>query len=271
MKEENTRPFFSIVVPCKNSASTLERTLLSILAQEVDLEVIIVDGASTDGTLSLLQKYQSDSRVKIDSKLDSGIYSGINRGIAQTRGNYVGILNADDAYTDGALSQVQEALQGGADFCYGPVWWFNPRRSERILIAPLKREEWLIKGLQQMPAPHVAIFLKKEKYETLGTYSEDFKIAADHEFLLRLAKSKCSSVELTHPIAELLSGGVSAGILAKRESCKIAQNYGRNVVFAFLVFLRQVTLSYIFGIISPSRILRWNRNSRYQTSEKGVQ
>ncbi len=91
------RPFFSIVLPCKNSVRTIERTINSVVNQKCAWELIIVDGASSDGTLDVVKRYMPDARIILDSRKDNGIYAAINRGIKLANGFYVGVLNADDA------------------------------------------------------------------------------------------------------------------------------------------------------------------------------
>jgi glycosyltransferase involved in cell wall biosynthesis len=230
----------------------------------VDWELIIVDGASTDGTLDAIKPYLNDPRIILDSRKDSGIYAAINRGIAQARGQNIGILNADDAYLDGALVQVQNALRLGADFCYGPVIWRNQKNQQSIRIQPLSCALWLTQGLQKMPSPHVGFFLRAINYHQIGGYDETLRIAADHEFLLRVAQRKLSGVALNEPIAELLSGGISAGARAKWQSMLVALRYGRSRHVAFIVFVKQVLVSWLITVFPYIWLAKLKLQSRYQ-------
>lgn len=267
--EEDMTPFFSIILPCKNSIRTIERTIKSVLSQTVSLELIIVDGASTDGTLEFIQTCLADERVRLDSQSDTGIYAAINRGIHAARGRYIGVLNSDDAYLEGVLETVQKELQKGFDFLYAPVYWKNQKTHEEILICPIPHAVWLKEGLQQMPSPHVGVFLSKIGYECMGEYDETLSIAADHEYLLRIAKSRYTGIALDIPVAELLSGGVSASVRAKWQSYQVAQRNGRGFAWGFFIFTRQCITSLLIQLL-PQRLLKeLLKKSRFQVGHYG--
>ena len=103
-------PFFSIITVCYNSKKTIEKTLQSVLSQtEQDFEYILIDGASTDGTLDILRAWEPKfgGRMKLVSEPDAGIYDAMNKGIRMARGTLVGIVNSDDFYQSDALERVK--------------------------------------------------------------------------------------------------------------------------------------------------------------------
>ena len=102
----------SVVTVVYNGAATLERTIQSVLAQDLpDIEYIIVDGGSNDGTLDIIRRYEDRLTYWISEK-DQGIYDAMNKGVSLCTGEWVGLINADDAYADGAVRSAMEAVEG---------------------------------------------------------------------------------------------------------------------------------------------------------------
>ena len=100
-------PFFSVVTVVWNNFSTIERTISSVLSQSFrNFEYIIIDGKSDDGTVEIIKKYTSDSRVKFISEKDNGIYDAMNKGIKLSSGNFIHLLNSDDYYSSNDILGV---------------------------------------------------------------------------------------------------------------------------------------------------------------------
>lgn len=108
-KKNSHNPVFTIITVCYNSAATIEKTIKSVLGQSfTDFEYIIIDGASTDGTLDIINKYRSGIATVV-SEPDKGIYYAMNKGLSLARGRIVGIINSDDWYEPDALELVARA------------------------------------------------------------------------------------------------------------------------------------------------------------------
>lgn len=108
-------PKFSIITVCFNSEETIERTIISVLSQSYqNFEYIIVDGASTDGTLGIVEKYveKYPDKIKLISEKDDGIYDAMNKGIRVASGDLIGIVNSDDYYETDALENISETYDG---------------------------------------------------------------------------------------------------------------------------------------------------------------
>jgi len=264
--QENQVPYFSIILPCKNSIHTIERTIKSVLSQSVSFELIIVDGASTDGTLELIQLYLADARVRLDSQSDTGIYAAINRGIGLARGRYIGVLNSDDAYLEGALESVQLLLNVEAHFIACSCLWVNIKTGTKIQVDPIKLEDWTSLGLQQMPTPHVGLFIERKIYAFIGNYNLSYKIASDHEFVLRLSRAQIRGIYNPIPIAIINSGGVSGGIRAKEESRRIAVRHGRSIILSFIVLFIQV-MKLAIVLLLPNYMLSILLRKRFRVKD----
>lgn len=165
-------------------------TIESVLRQSyTDWELIVVDGASSDNTLTIVNEYRErlGDRLKCVSESDNGIYDAMNKGIALASGDVIGILNSDDFYTAGdVLERVTERMErGDIDAVYGDVHYVEPdnlKRSVRYYSSrPFRR--WTMRfGL--MPA-HPSFYCRREIYDSYGTFSTGYKVAADFELLLR--------------------------------------------------------------------------------------
>jgi glycosyltransferase involved in cell wall biosynthesis len=176
----------SIITVCFNSATTIENTVVSVAGQKnVGVEHIIVDGASTDGTIDIVNKYKSIS--KFISEPDRGIYDAMNKGIALATGDVIGTLNADDFYAnDNVLEDVAQIfLDTNVDACYGDLVYVSQENTNNIVrywksrnyVSGLFKSGW-------MPA-HPTFFVRKGVYERLGSFDLNYKIAADFEILFR--------------------------------------------------------------------------------------
>lgn len=181
----------SIITAAYNSAATLKDTLKSVLAQTyTDIEYIIVDGASTDGTQEIVRSYESlfNGRLKWISEKDNGIYDAMNKGIKMATGDVVGILNSDDYFTrnDVIASMAQSFEDKNLDAVYGDIHFIhdgNPEKCVRYYSSKPFRPLWLRFGF--MPA-HPSFYCRRELFDKAGLYKTDYKIGSDYEMMVRL-------------------------------------------------------------------------------------
>ncbi|MHC4153363.1 MAG: glycosyltransferase family 2 protein, partial [Planctomycetota bacterium] len=202
----------SIVTVCLNSGQTLEDTVRSVLGQDYeDIEYIIVDGGSTDGTTKVLDKYH-DRISKFVSEPDKGTYDAMNKGIKMATGEVVGFLNAGDFYaTDNAISSVVACLQKtDVDVVYADlddVAQYNPAKTVRRWRSESYREGLFEKGWQP---PHPTFFVKKRLFDDYSGFDLDYRISADYEIMLRfLKKYKVRSCHIPKVLVKMRTGGKS--------------------------------------------------------------
>jgi glycosyltransferase len=176
-----------------------------------NIEHIIVDGGSTDGTFDVVNKHK-DRIAKAISEPDNGMYDAINKGIRLATGEVIGILNSDDFYAHNkVLENVAQAIkEHNVDSCYGDLQYVNKKNTQKVIRYWKSRpyEEGLFyKGW--MP-PHPTFFVKKEIYERYGYFNANFKIAADYELMLRfLEKNKISTRYVPELFVKMRMGGAS--------------------------------------------------------------
>lgn len=178
----------SIITVVYNAEQTIGDTIRSVLEQDYpQIEYIIVDGASTDGTMAIVEQYRH--RIAgIVSEPDKGIYDAMNKGIGLATGDIVGILNSDDFYIDShAVSKVADAFKNpSVGAVFADLVYVRPddlSTSVRRYSSKDFRPEKFAYGW--MPA-HPTFFLRKRFYDEYGLYKTDYKIAADYELLIRM-------------------------------------------------------------------------------------
>ncbi|MCW5798248.1 MAG: hypothetical protein LZF60_220141 [Nitrospira sp.] len=193
-------PRISIVTPCLNGRPFIEEAIQSVLDQDYpNVEHIIVDGGSTDGTLDVLKKY---SHLRVISEPDQGLYDALNKGVRLSTGDIIGHLNCDDLYEKRILGEVArmfamspeiDAICGGAE-----VFECNDGRDKRIIAQYMRPRdlELSVESVTLGPAITNARFFRRKIYEGVGLYNSRFRIAADREFLLRAALARTRSAAM---------------------------------------------------------------------------
>ncbi len=177
----------TVITVCFNSATTLERTLNSVITQDwPNVEYIVIDGASTDGSVEILKCFKP-KLAHLVSEPDEGIYDAMNKGLKYASGDIICFLNADDQYASSTvLSKVAaQMLEYGLDAVLGDVSFFrqaNPERIVRRYRSDRFRPERLASGW--MPA-HPALFCSRALVQRVGQFKTDYRIAGDYEFIVR--------------------------------------------------------------------------------------
>jgi len=201
-----------------NSEATVADTMKSVLGQSYEnIEHIIVDGNSTDRTLSIVNQY--DHVAQIVSEPDKGIYDAMNKGISLCTGDVIAILNSDDVYNDSNVIQnVVNAFQSqDVDSVYGDLVYvdqFDLNKKVRTWISkPYKKSNWLFGW---MP-PHPSFFVKREVYNEHGYFNTNLRSAADYEIMLRFLYKRNISVHyINEVLVKMRRGGVSNSSLWNR-------------------------------------------------------
>jgi len=203
----------SIITVCYNALQTIGYTINSVLSQDYpDIEYIIVDGKSTDGTVELLQQWSKEYPIRWVSEKDAGIYDAMNKGIAMATGDVIGILNADDFYSNShVVSQIAETFrQQNVDSVYADLAYVdaeNVHKTIRYWASGTYSHGAFLRGW--MP-PHPTFFVKREVYQQFGSFNLSFRSAADYELMLRLLhKNRVSTAYLPQVTVMMRVGGVS--------------------------------------------------------------
>ena len=203
----------SVITVCYNRKATIGQSIKSVLDQDYpDVEYIIVDGNSSDGTKDIIKSY-SDKITKYISESDNGMYDAINKGLGMATGDIVGLMHSDDVFYDTTvISKIDEVFKNNpnTDAIYGNGIYVTNDDEQKIVRNRIGGE-YDYKRLKSGWLPlHPTVYIKKTIIDKYGNYNLNFKIASDTEFLLRyLFKYKISITYLNTYIVKMRMGGLS--------------------------------------------------------------
>ena len=203
----------SIITVCYNSIKHIENCLASIKSQNYkDIESILIDGGSTDGTLSLL-KSRNHKFSTLISEPDKGIYDAMNKGIRHASGDVIGFLNSDDYYVNNEIiSKVATVFNcnSAIDACYADLIYVDQLNTSKI-IRHVKSAQYR-KGLFSIGwcAPHPTFFVRRSVFDRLGNFDLRYKIAPDFDLIMRfLEVNKIKSKYVSEIWVKMRTGGIS--------------------------------------------------------------
>lgn len=203
----------SVITVCYNCAATLADALQSVAGQSwPDVEHIVIDGASTDGTKAVIERYRAGLAAVV-SEPDAGIYDAMNKGLRLATGELVGFLNADDvlALADTLAQVAQAALaEPQADAVYGDLKYIAKDRPEQV-FRHWRSEPFKPSSLRfgWMP-PHPTLYVRKPVLDALGGFDTSFRIAADYDLILRIfGRPGRTYVHIPSVLVLMRTGGAS--------------------------------------------------------------
>jgi glycosyltransferase len=205
----------SLITTCYNRVTTIERTIRSAISQDYkDIEYIVIDGASKDGSMDIINRY-SGHISHVVSESDNGMYQAINKGIRLATGDVIGLLHSDDVfYSADVLSKVADTFsRSRADIIYGDGIFVspdNPHKTVRNWIGGEYKRENVKRGWLPL---HPTVYVKRKVYEQCGLYNESYKIAADSDMLVRILYYHHFNVSyLNRYIVRMQTGGLSTSL-----------------------------------------------------------
>lgn len=241
----------SIITVVRNRVDSIQSTIQSVLSQDyTNIEYLVIDGNSSDGTIDVINEFSGKINFFL-SENDNSIYEALNKGIKHAKGDIIGVLHADDVFSNNSIiSNVVDSFNSdlNTSLLYGDADYVN---SKNIIVrhysSKFFRPFMFYFGFQ--PA-HTASFIKKTCYETVGNYREDLKIAGDFDLLLRVVlinKLKYSYLPLT--LVNMRIGGISSSGIRSvlRLNQEIIFSLKSNKLFASILL---VYSKYIFKIWS---------------------
>lgn len=246
-------PKISVITICYNSVNTLEKTILSVINQNYDnLEYIVIDGGSKDGTVDIIKKYQNNIAYWV-SEPDKGISDAFNKGIAAATGEIIGIVNSDDQYLPEALRTIAENYDEEIDVYRGSILIHDEDKKLEYTYQPsMKFNKLPIK----VNVCHLPTFIRKEAYEKYGGYNTEFKLAMDLDLLRRFYHSGAKFKKIDKVLGRFNVGGISteAGIEKGFEERRkvILKNGGTN----FDVLLYNLILKIIVGMKKVIKLMK---------------
>lgn len=213
----------SIITSCYNREKTIRGAIESVLSQDYpDIEYIVVDGASTDGSLSIINEYR-DRISTVISEPDNGMYEAINKGIRAATGDVIGLLHSDDFFYDNhVISRVVEKItETGADFLYGNGLFVNSENTDKVIRKWIGGTYRTWKVRHGWLPLHPTCYIKRDAIDKRGLYNETYKIAADSDFLFRyLLGGDMTVTYLNEYIVRMRMGGLSTDSKKRKQMWK---------------------------------------------------
>ena len=219
----------SIITINLNNYQGLEKTILSVINQTyADIEYILIDGGSTDGSVDLIRKYTN----KIDywfSEKDKGIFNAMNKGIAKATGKYLLFMNSGDCLVDNGVLEKFASLQLDEDIVYGNLFFTGG--SEITTWCPSAKLNF--NYFVEDSIPHQASFIKRKLFDLVGLYSEQLKICADWKFFIdAVVKFKCTYKKVELYISNFDVNGLSSNRkLLEEEKFIVISNEYANIIY----------------------------------------
>jgi len=191
----------SIITAVYNNKTSIASCIDSVISQTYkNIEYIVIDGGSMDGTIDILSQYKNKIDILI-SEQDKGIYDALNKGVSCATGEVIGFLHSDDTFNNSeTIEKIAETFSNkNVDGIYGNLLYVDGKNPQKI-IRNWQSLQYTQKMLRQgwMP-PHPTLFLKRKVYSDIGNFNLKYRIAADYDFMVRVLNSNKYNIEY-HPI-----------------------------------------------------------------------
>src|SRR5262249_20492239 len=226
MDSAETSLTVSVITASLNTLADLKRTVMSVASQKCqDVEHIIVDGDSTDGTLAFLASLHGVP-IRWVSEPDSGIAEAMNKAVRLAKGDYLLALQAGDTFlNDGSLAEAIRHLDGMTEIVAFVVQQVNGEKSATLNHSDLMRRLGL-----KLPFPHQGCFIRRKLFSRIGMFDECYRLAFDYDFEIRALRALCSIKRIPLAIARMPVGGIST--LTDRKAVIRRFNEERRLQFA---------------------------------------
>lgn len=213
-KNQAELPLVSVITPCidivkNNREEYFHKMMKSIRRQSYKkIEHIVVDGGSTDGTIDILNKYKEKGWIdKLISEKDTGIYQAINKGLKITSGSYINIMNTDDYFIDKDVFKMSIYKLKNNDVSF--------THADRIIKSKYGKQNFIKRGDERvaffrMPFRHQTMLVKKGIFEELGGFDENYKIASDYKYVLKMLLAGKKGYYIPKIFIQSLDGGISS-------------------------------------------------------------
>lgn len=238
----NYQPKVSIITVCFNSVKTIRDTIESVINQTYkNIEYIIIDGGSTDGTVDIIREYEPYI-AKWVCEPDNGIYDAMNKGIRMSTGEIIGIINSDDWYALDCISSVVHTFtsESKPDIVHGNIVICD---EEGALLYCIKGKNDIKKEIfKRMTVFHPTMFVKKEVYENERLYNSNYVIAGDYDFLFNIIRGNYLVEYLDKELAFMRLGGISNKKYFKSamECFTIRLNNRQKLLFNIFITLKNI-------------------------------
>lgn len=246
-------PKISIVTIAYNCEKEIEETILSVINQQYDnKEYLIIDGASKDGTMDVVNKYRDNIDVII-SEPDNGRSDAFNKGIAHATGDYIVMMNAGDLLAEDALNKFARNYESGYDVIKGnTIRWNDVTGFKSIEHPVIKYPEIPFNFL----ICHQSTYISKSAYERFGGYGIDYKVVMDFELMLRFSRYNAKFMKINENLAVFRLGGISQTSSKRRikemKRAMLENEHNKFNTYIFILYVRLRSLMRnILNLVNP--------------------
>ncbi len=196
----------SVITVCYNSADTIEQTIQSVVSQNYgELEYIIIDGGSKDGTLAVIEKYRESISLLI-SEPDQGVYDAMNKGLQKCTGDVVAFLNSDDWYEQDTLEKVNRYFGDTlADMVSGNVYLYADGKAQKMELGRREKDDVFFRVIY----PHPALFVRRSLFQKMGGYDTSYRVAADVAWVINACAAGAEVLCVEDCFTYFRAGGLS--------------------------------------------------------------
>ena len=235
----------SIITVSYNAVKTIEKTIKSVISQTYsNIEYIVVDGGSTDGTIEIIKRYEDKIAYWV-SEPDKGIYDAMNKGIYLATGDIISIINADDYLENQSIEIISDLFKTEeTDIICGSLNIIDLYGNHYATYV-IKNKISCIK--YKMCVFHPSCFVKREVYNKVGFFDIKYKIAGDYDFLLRAYNKGFKFLTISEVLANFRDGGSSNKNILKSilEMKRVRENNDYNRILSNIIFIEQLTKTYV--------------------------
>lgn len=262
-------PLVSVVTVVRNGAAHLCETIESVIKQNwPNVEYIVIDGESTDGSVDIIRSYEQQIDYWV-SEPDNGIFDAMNKGIALTHGDLIGLLNADDWYEPDALETAAKAYHEKAV----PGVYYGDKHFVQVDMGLSFNFRASLAFWRGMTICHQAMFVHREVYARIGSYDLNYRLAADFDFLVRVINNEIPLIPLDQYVVNFRDNGASSkalirgnreigAVLRKAFGC-FSSIYMKNLLLT-AYNLTSVSTGILIRLVLGKRIQYWARICYYR-------
>lgn len=246
-------PLITVITVVYNGVKYLEETIQSVINQTYpNVEYIIIDGGSTDGTVDIIKKYEDYIDYWV-SERDKGIYDAMNKGIMCSTGEIIGIINADDyLYSKTLFNVVHVFIKNKIDYIYGCLDLISKDGIKLKTVCSFGINHFKYKIFKHMPFLHPTLFIKHFVYKKIGLFNTIYTLSGDYDFELRLLKSYYKGMNSNIVTGVFRLGGKSGGISTYRENHQLLLKHGVSPIIVYvnsIVLITKLIIRNIFNRI----------------------
>jgi glycosyltransferase involved in cell wall biosynthesis len=262
-RNDADKPLVTVITVVFNGAEHLEETILSVLNQIYDnVEYIIVDGGSTDGTLDIVRKYEHAIDYWVSEK-DAGIYDAMNKGVCLATGNLIGIINADDWYEEKTIEiSVKESSENQGSIIHGVLRYYS---NNQYLFSRIGRSNPEA-NLKAMTVSHPTMFVPVSCYKKIGIFNLSYRTIADWDFVIRCNLACISFYWINYEFSNFRLGGASSSWSLSRvcENWRLRNSYGYKwSYFLFVIEYSKFVLMWLLKVLGCYKLYK---NFRHRIS-----